>query len=115
LAVQTWVRLHIRPTCRQTFWVEMLVSQQPVLQASPAQQGWPWPPQPAQVPEARQVSPAAQGCPASMQRRGAPVSQQPAEQVLPAQQTSPAPPQVWQVPCRQAVPSAVQVLLLQQG
>lgn len=56
------------------------------LQAGPVvQHGWPAPPQPAQVPAARQRSPLAHTAPAEMQVRAPTGLQQPAAQVAPPQ------------------------------
>jgi hypothetical protein len=61
--VQTLPTAQRSPVARQTFAEATLVSQQPELHVSPAQQGWPSPPQPAQSPDARQRSPLVQAPP----------------------------------------------------
>jgi hypothetical protein len=55
--VQTLSSAQRCPTSMHVFAAGDVVSQQPALQVSPAQQGCPFPPQPAHWPEARQKSP----------------------------------------------------------
>jgi hypothetical protein len=92
LAVHTSVAEHLSPTARHVFALATVVSQQPVLQLSPAQQGCPTPPQPAHLP-ASQRSPAVQVAPTARQVN-APGSQQPVSHTLPAQQGLPGVPQL---------------------
>jgi len=55
--VHTFPSAQRSPAGRHVLPVGIVVSQQPVLHVSPAQQGCPSPPQPAQSPEGRQRSP----------------------------------------------------------
>lgn len=93
-------------------WAQVLPAPQTRLawvQAVPvAQHGCPAPPQPAQVPAARQRSPPAQLAPEAMQVRLPTGLQQPLAQAAPPQQGCPGWPHCWHNPLEQAEPAAVQ-------
>jgi hypothetical protein len=92
LAVQTALAEQRSPTARQVFAFATVVSQQPVLQVSPAQHGCPTPPQPAHFPSS-QMSPAVHVAPTARQV-SAVGSQQPVSHVFPAQHGLPGVPQL---------------------
>ena len=98
---------------RHTLEAVIVVSQHPVLQRSPAQQGWSLPPHPAQCPSAEQRSPRVQALPVARHTCEY-TSQHPASHTLPAQQGLPGVPHVWHTP-RQIVFGWVHSWLPQHG
>jgi hypothetical protein len=85
------------PAAWHVFDAATVVSQQPVLQVSPAQQGWPSPPQPAHCPDPRQRSPFWQAEP-EVRQICAVASQHPLSHRLPGQHGPPGVPHAAQTP-----------------
>jgi hypothetical protein len=110
--VQTSPEPQAAPIAAQRLLAGFVVSQQPLLHVSPAQQGSPGPPQPAHAPDARHKSPPKQSASTPTQR---PALQHPPAQTLPGQHGSFGPPQCAHVVPTHSVCACVQVAPVQQA
>jgi hypothetical protein len=115
-AVQSLLRPQAELTAVQVLIPEGLVLQQPVLHVSPAQQAWPFPPQPAQRWVDRQRSPLEHAAPTATQVLVVRLrSQQPTLQLSPAQHGWVGVPQALHSPREHTVPASLHELPAQHG